>query len=212
MRLECHGSQKSHHRAIKTEAIGIDEADLQRGVHNTKLAKMEGGGLTIGSESLSSPDKESGCPSQLMGGKGSKMKKGWHRSSQNKRLFGEAWHKSIPPNQHKHPVTGLPPIMCLKSGDIWLEIGEKDEKESQPMVTDSNVLLPIRSNVQVSSRLHLFIRVSRNWLWVRDIILHRILRTLSSFRLNLSKKLCAEFTIQPSMWDLVNSLSSQQGR
>ena len=81
------------------------------------------------------------------------------------------------------------------------------------MVTESNVLLPIRSNVQVSSRLRLlFVRVSRNWLQVRDIILHQILRILSSFRLYLSKKLCVEFTIQPYMWDLVNSLSSQQGR
>ena len=44
----------------------------------------------IGSESPSSPSKESGCPRQLMRGKSSKIKKGWHRSSQNKRLFGEA--------------------------------------------------------------------------------------------------------------------------
>ena len=81
------------------------------------------------------------------------------------------------------------------------------------MVTKSNVLPLIRSTVRVSSRLCLLIvRVSRNWLGVRDIILHLILRTLCSFRLNLSKKLCAEFTIQPYMWDLVNSLSSQQGR
>ena len=42
----------------------------------------------IGTESPSSPNKESGCPSQLVGGK--VKKKGWHHSSQNKRLFGEA--------------------------------------------------------------------------------------------------------------------------
>ena len=44
----------------------------------------------IGPEFPSSPNKESGHPSQLVGGKGSKRKKGWHRSSQNKRLFREA--------------------------------------------------------------------------------------------------------------------------
>ena len=44
----------------------------------------------IGPESPSSPNKESGCPGQLMGGKSSKIKKGWHHSSQNKRLFREA--------------------------------------------------------------------------------------------------------------------------
>ena len=44
----------------------------------------------IGTESPSSPNKESGCPSQLVGGKGFGKKKGWHHSSQNKRLFGEA--------------------------------------------------------------------------------------------------------------------------
>ena len=44
----------------------------------------------IGPESPSSPNKESGCPSQLMGGKSLKIKKEWHCSSQNKRLFGEA--------------------------------------------------------------------------------------------------------------------------
>ena len=44
----------------------------------------------IGLESPSSPNKESGHPGQLMGGKSSKIKKGWHCSSQNKRLFGEA--------------------------------------------------------------------------------------------------------------------------
>ena len=43
----------------------------------------------IGSESPSSPNKESGGPGKLMGGKSSKMKKGWHHSSQNKRLFVE---------------------------------------------------------------------------------------------------------------------------
>ena len=43
----------------------------------------------IGTESPSSPNKESHCPGQLVGGK-VKKKKGWHRSSQNKRLFGEA--------------------------------------------------------------------------------------------------------------------------
>ena len=44
----------------------------------------------IGTESPSSPNKESGHPSQLVGGKGSRRKKGCHCSSQNKRLFGEA--------------------------------------------------------------------------------------------------------------------------
>ena len=34
----------------------------------------------------------------------------------------------ISPGQHKHPVTGLPPITCLTSEDIWLEIREKDER------------------------------------------------------------------------------------
>ena len=44
----------------------------------------------IGMESPSSTNKESGRPSQLVGGKVKKKKKGWHHSSQNKRLFGEA--------------------------------------------------------------------------------------------------------------------------
>ena len=43
----------------------------------------------IGLEALSSPNKESGHPGQLMGEKNLKRKKGWHCSSQNKRLFGE---------------------------------------------------------------------------------------------------------------------------
>ena len=35
----------------------------------------------------------------------------------------------VPPNQHKHPITGLPPpITCLASEDICLEIREKDER------------------------------------------------------------------------------------
>ena len=58
-----------------------------------------------------------------------------------------------PPGQHKHPVTGLPPIACLASEDIWFEISEKDEKEPQPLVIKDNTSPPIRSNVQLSSRL-----------------------------------------------------------
>ena len=61
--------------------IRIDGADLK---------KFESGGLMIGTESPSSPNKESGHPGQLVEGIGFGKKKGWHRSSQNKRLFGEA--------------------------------------------------------------------------------------------------------------------------
>ena len=167
----------------------------------------------IGLESPSCPNKESSYPGQLMGGKSSKIKKEWHHSLQNKRLFREAWHEprsSQPAQTSRYWLT--PHYMSCKWRHLVRDQRER-WKKSQPMVTRSNVLLPIRSNVQVSSRLHLlFIQISRNWLWVRDIILHWILRTLSSFRLDLSKKLCVEFTIQPYMWDLVNSLSSQQGR
>ena len=34
----------------------------------------------------------------------------------------------VPPDQHKHPITGSPPVTCLTSEDIWLEIREKDER------------------------------------------------------------------------------------
>ena len=34
----------------------------------------------------------------------------------------------VPPDQHKHPVTGLPPITCLTGEDIWFQIRERDER------------------------------------------------------------------------------------
>ena len=34
----------------------------------------------------------------------------------------------ILPDQHKHPITGLPPVTCHASEDIWLEIREKVER------------------------------------------------------------------------------------
>ena len=34
----------------------------------------------------------------------------------------------FPPDQHKHPITGLPPITCLTDENIWLEIRETDER------------------------------------------------------------------------------------
>ena len=71
----------------------------------------------IGAESPSSPNKESGCPGQLVGGKGLKERRG---GTIVHRIRGSSGRHdmSLPPNQYKHPITGLPPIMCLTSGDI----------------------------------------------------------------------------------------------
>ena len=160
-----------------------------------------------GSEPPSSPNKESGHPSQLMGGIESLNKEGgWHHSSQNKRLFGEAWNRTWSSRPVQTSCYWFTPhyVSCK-----WRHL-VRDQRERWK---EPNVLLLIRPNVQVSSRLRLLlIRVSRNWLVIGDIILHWVLRTLCSFKLYLSKKLGTEFTIQPNMWDLINSLSSQQGR
>ena len=71
----------------------------------------------IGTESPSSPNKESGHPSQLVGGKVEKERRG---GTVVHRIRGSSGRHdvSLPPDQHKHPITGLPPIACLTSGDI----------------------------------------------------------------------------------------------
>ena len=71
----------------------------------------------IGTESPSSPNKESGRPGQLVGGKVEKERRG---GTVVHRIRGSSGRRdvSLPPNQHKHPVTGLPPVACLTSGDI----------------------------------------------------------------------------------------------
>ena len=70
----------------------------------------------IGTESPSSPNKESGCPGQLVGGKVKKRRGG----TVVHRIRGSLGRHdvSFPPDQHKHPVTCLPPVACLTSGDI----------------------------------------------------------------------------------------------
>ena len=55
----------------------------------------------IGTESPSSPNKESG-----------------HTIVHRIRGFLGRHNMSLPPEQHKHPVTGLPPVACLTSEDI----------------------------------------------------------------------------------------------
>ena len=73
----------------------------------------------IGTESPSSPNKESGRPGQLVGGK-VKKKKERRGGTVVHRIRGPSGRRdvSLPPDQHKHPVTGLPPVACLTSGDI----------------------------------------------------------------------------------------------
>ena len=72
----------------------------------------------IGMESPSFPNKESGRPSQLVGGKVKKKRR--RGGTIVHRIRGSLGRHdvSLPPNQHKHPITGLPPIACLTSGDI----------------------------------------------------------------------------------------------
>ena len=97
--------------------IRFDGADLQA-VSKPSQQKFQSGGLTIGTESPSSPNKESGCPGQLVGGKGfGKRRRG---GTLVHRIRGSSGRRdmSLPPEQHKHPVTGLPPIACLTSEDI----------------------------------------------------------------------------------------------
>ena len=83
------------------------------------LVNFEGGGLAMGSEPPSFPNKESCCPGQLMGGIKSLNKEGVGiivhriRGSSGRHETGQN-----PPSQHKHPVTGLPPVMCLTGEDI----------------------------------------------------------------------------------------------
>ena len=71
----------------------------------------------IGTESPSSPNKESSCPGQLVGGKVKKKRRG---GTIVYRIRGSSGRHdmSLLPDQHKHPITGLPPIVCLTSGDI----------------------------------------------------------------------------------------------
>ena len=71
----------------------------------------------IGTESPSSPNKESSHPSQLVGGEVEKERRGGTIVHRIRGSSGRHY-VSLPPNQHKHPVTGLPPIACLTSGDI----------------------------------------------------------------------------------------------
>ena len=59
---ECHNNQKSHHKVIKIEVIRIDEADLQRGVHNTKSAKIRVGVLQWGQSPPHPPTKKVAAP------------------------------------------------------------------------------------------------------------------------------------------------------
>ena len=71
----------------------------------------------IRTESPSSPNKESGHLSQLVGGKVEKERRG---GTVVHRIRGSSGRRdmSLPPDQHKHPITGLPPIACLTSEDI----------------------------------------------------------------------------------------------
>ena len=68
----------------------------------------------IGTESPSSPNKESGHPGQLVGGKGSKERRGGtivHRIRGSSGRHG----MSQSPSQRKYPITGLPPhCVCHK--------------------------------------------------------------------------------------------------
>ena len=73
----------------------------------------------MGLEPPSFPNKESGHPGQLMGGIKSLNKEGVgtivHRIRGS---LGRHETGHDPPSQHKHPVTGLPPVMCLTVEDI----------------------------------------------------------------------------------------------
>ena len=133
----------------------IDGADLQTACITLSQQKLKRGSHDRDSVPLI-PQQKSGCPGQLVGGRVFKRRRG---GTVVHRIRGSLGRRdmSLPPDQHKHPVTGLPPIACLTSGDIWVEIGEKDEKELQPMVTESNVLPSIKSTVRVSLRLHLLV-------------------------------------------------------
>ena len=76
-----------------------------------------------GTESPSSPNKESGHPSQVMGG--TKVLNERRVDTVVHRIRGSSGRRDVshnPPGQHKHPVTGLPPIACLASEDIWFEM------------------------------------------------------------------------------------------
>ena len=97
--------------------IRIDKTDLQA-VSELSQQKFRSGGLTIGTESPSSPNKESGRPGELVGGRGcGKRRRGGTVVHRIKDSSGRH-DMSLPPEQHKHPVTGLPPIACLTSEDI----------------------------------------------------------------------------------------------
>ena len=63
------------------------------------------------------PQQRKRPPHQLVGGKVEKERRG---GTIVHRIRGSSGRRdvSLPPDQHKHPVTGLPPIVCLTSGDI----------------------------------------------------------------------------------------------
>ena len=84
------------------------------------------------SESLSSPTKEAAASASLRGGI-SVIKKsfvlGWHRSSQNKRLF-EREVFSRQAQSSRYSLTPLVAYLCCK--DIYERLIEEEEQNSSP--------------------------------------------------------------------------------
>ena len=65
----------------------------------------------IGTEFPSSPNKEGGCPGQIVGGRGCrKRRRGGTIVHRTRGSLGRR-DMSLPPKQHKHPITGLPPLL-----------------------------------------------------------------------------------------------------